>query len=88
MSYFNDWYNNGGAITDDGLSEKLDNTDKILEVAHFVSNLKIYHKFNETIKDKPILLIHACYVKDIEDNVDLRIKDNNSTIETNFNVLL
>ena len=78
VSYFNDWYNNGGAITDDGLSEKLDNTDKILEVAHFVSNLKIYHKFKETINGKSIVLVHSACPSNINDICDIRIKNNNN----------
>ena len=82
VSYYNDWYANGGYITDDGLSEKLGyDSDKILNVFNFISNLKIYHKFNEVINEKPILLVHACCVKAIENNDDLRIKDNNSSVE-------
>ena len=81
VPYYNDWYSNGGYITDDGLYDILKDKNKILEVADFVSNLKIYHKFEEMIDDKPILLVHACYVKAIDNNVDLKIKDDNATIE-------
>lgn len=51
---------NGGKITDKKLTELLNNDkDKIMEVADFVSNLNIYHKFDEKIKGKEIVLVHA-----------------------------
>ena len=78
ISSFNDWYNNGGDITDEKLFEKLNNNkDKILKVADFISNLKIYHKFDERINNKKILLIHAGAPLRAYSKCELRIKDNN-----------
>ena len=77
VSDFNDWYNNGGYITDFGLEAILDDRDKILEVADFVANLKIYHKFTEKIKGKNIVLVHAACPLQVADECPLRIKDNN-----------
>ena len=76
---FDDWFNNGGNITDYGLEEKLDyDKDKIYEVADFVSNLRIYHKFEEKINGKPIVLVHAACLPDI--NLNKRIKDNDGDV--------
>ncbi len=80
VSYFNDWYDNGGLVTDDGLYEKLKDKSKILEVANFVSNLKIYHKFEEKINGKPIVLVHAACPKIVKDKCEMHIKDNNDQV--------
>ena len=69
------WYRDGGRITDNGLTELLGNRDKILEVASFVGNLKIYHKFYEKINDKNIVLVHASSPLEINDECNLRLKD-------------
>ena len=80
VSDFNDWYNNGGWITDDGLEYLLGDNDKILEVADFVSNLKIYHKFSEQINGKNIVLVHAACPRKVNDECDIRIKDDNHSV--------
>lgn len=80
ISAFEDWYNNGGYITEDGLSELLKDDDKIMEVVNFVSNLKIYHKFKEKIVGKEIVLVHAACPNVIKDECDIFIKDNNQDI--------
>ena len=81
ISQFNDWYNNGGYITDDMLDEKLDfDEEKIVEVASFISNLKIYHKFEEKIGNKQVVLVHAACLENIRDECSLKIKDNNSDV--------
>lgn len=81
-SYYNDWYDNGGSITDDRLNEILDyDKDKILKVVDFISNLKIYHKFSECINGKNIVLVHAACPINIKDECDLIIKDNNDKVE-------
>ncbi len=77
VSDFNDWYNNGGMVTDDGLYDKLGDKDKILEVADFVSDLKIYHKFVEKIKGKNIVLVHAACPLKVKDECDIKISDDN-----------
>lgn len=77
-TYFNDWYLNGGAYTDENLAEILEyNKGKILKVVDFVSDLPLYYKFKEKIDGKNIVLVHAACPSVIKDNCDLKIKDDN-----------
>ena len=69
---YNDWYGNGGGVTDKGL-ESLLNKNKINEIVDFISNLKLYHKFKEKINGKQIVLVHACSPKEVKDECDLKI---------------
>lgn len=80
ITYLEDWHLNGGSITYDRLYEILKTDDKVFEVANYVSNLKIYHKFEEKIKDKNIVLIHAACLDNINDSCNLKIKDNNGDV--------
>ena len=81
VSYFNEWYDNGGWITDELLEENLDyDKDKILEVADFVGDLPIYHKFEEKINGKNIMLVHSASVSEIEKHPDAKIKDNDDFV--------
>ena len=76
------WYFNGGAYTDSGLSNLLKNDrSKLDNVGYFVSNLNIYQVFEERINKKPILLVHACSPATIKDECDLKIKDDNQIID-------
>ena len=72
-----DWFYNGGKITDEGLNNIIKDKEKILEIADFISNLKIYHKFEEKYDEKNIVLVHARCPLKVKDKCDLRIKDNN-----------
>lgn len=75
-SKFCRWFYNGGKNT---LNEfnKLSNNEKE-SIIKFISNLKIFHKFEETMNNKPIVLVHAKCPKNL--NLDLRLKDNNLII--------
>ena len=73
----NDWYLNGGRVTDNKLTTLLGDRDKILEVVDYVANLKIYHKFNEKCNGKNILLVHASSPIKIKDECDIKISDLN-----------
>ena len=75
------WFINGGTITDKQLTKKLKSKEEILEVVDFISNLKLYYKFEEKIKDKRIVLVHASCPLEVKDECDLRIKDNNDIVE-------
>lgn len=74
---YNTWYLNGGWRTDNGLLEILKEKDKIMEVVDFVANLKIYHKFPETIDYQNIVLVHAACPIFVKDECDIKLKDNN-----------
>lgn len=80
VSDYNDWYLNGGQITDDGLVQLLNDKDKILEVADFISNLKIYHKFDEELRGKPIVLVHAACPLHVKKNCNITIKKDNDEV--------
>lgn len=69
-----DWYRNGGRVTDDYLSEKL-SKEAIIETVNVIGNLDIYHKFEETIGDKPIVLVHALCPSRVKDKCDLKVRD-------------
>ena len=71
----NDWYNNGGRVTDDALVNLLNDKDKILKVADFISNLKFYHKFEELLNGKKIVLVHAACPLKVNDECTLTIKN-------------
>ncbi len=75
----NDWYLNGGMQTLFGLEDLLNNNkSEIYEVVNFISNLKIYHMFEEKIGNKPIVLVHAACIDNMKNVRDMMIKDNNS----------
>ena len=77
---FNEWIFNGGGIIDKELDSLNNPIDKINEYIDFLSNLKIYNCFEETIKDKPILLVHAQAPKKILKTCSMKIGDNNSSV--------
>ncbi len=79
-TYHNNWYDNGGDITDCKLEEKLKSKEKILEVADFIANLKIYQKLEEKIDGKNIVIVHAACPITVKDSCDLKIKDNNEEV--------
>ena len=81
-TYWNEWYRDGGWITDFALEEKLANKERILEIVDFISNLDIYHKFSETINGQNIVLVHAACPLKVNDPCDLKIKGNNSLVES------
>ncbi len=75
------WYFNGGDITEDQIEETLKTKEKIEEVVDFVANLKIYQLFEERINNDPIVLVHAACPNKVEDDCKLQIKDNNHDVE-------
>ena len=81
VSERNDWYLNGGRVTDNQLYDLLHDKDRLFEVADFIGGLKIYHKFEEKIGKDNILLIHACAPMKVKDECDLKISDNENDIE-------
>ncbi len=71
------WYYNSGDKTEkDILNKYLDKKDDLIEL---ISNLKIFHKFEEKLNNKNILLVHAACIPNI--NLNLKIKDNNANVE-------
>ncbi len=79
--FFNDWYRNGGEVTDKGLENILKDKDKILEVVDFIANLDLYHVFDEKIDDKNIILVHAASCINLGKIGNLKIKDDNRNVD-------
>ena len=68
------WGSNGGSITAACLEDEL-TIDEEDQIFHFIKKLKLYHKFEETINDKKIVLAHAACPKNPLDICDLTIED-------------
>ena len=66
ISHWCDWMLNGGWIIEGKLDCMEDGEAKCDELRDFVGNLKLYETFEETIGDKPILLVHASAPKKVE----------------------
>ena len=81
ISYFNNWYDNGGFVTDFALQDILKEEEKILEIVDFISNLDLYYKFRKKINNQNIVLVHAACPKSVEKSCDLKIKNNYNSIE-------
>ena len=81
LSQYNDWYDNGGWITDYSLDEILNyDKDEIFRISDFVGELNIYYKFSEKINGKNIVLVHAACPMNVSDNCNLKIKDDDSLV--------
>ena len=76
-----DWFLNGGIVTLDGLEQLVDKEDLPI-INEFISNLKIYHKFQEKLDRKRIVLVHSKCPKVVDDECNLRIKDDNMLVDS------
>ena len=74
------WFDNGGSLTAYSLEDNL-NVEDEEKVIHFISNLRIYHKFKEVMDNKQIVLVHAMCPKRVEDVCSLRVKDDTYDIQ-------
>ena len=74
------WFFNGGFETAYGLELLIDEIEYD-NVVEFVSNLDIYHKFDEELDGKKIVLAHSKCPNKVLKNCHLKIKDNNSEVE-------
>ena len=75
------WMSYGGQPTEGGMAEIDDQIyeQKCKEIKTFLGNLEIYKVFPEIINKNKLVLVHAQVPEDL--TVDLRIKDDNKTIE-------
>ena len=64
---------------------KYSNTEEVYKIMNFIGNLDVYHIFDEKVNDKRILLVHACALKSMEDNVDLKLGDGSTKTEVALN---
>lgn len=77
---YNNWYRNGGWITDQKLVDTLKTKEEIFELIDRISHLKLYHIMDEKIQNQNIILVHAACLDTVNKNNPLEIKDD--TIQT------
>ena len=73
------WHDNGGGKT---LSyfEDLLTIEEETKICEFIGDLKLYHKFKETLDGKNIVLVHAKCPSKVLDDCELKIRDNNKLV--------
>ena len=76
---FNTWFQYGGLGTYLDLEDKVDEYEKH-EIVDLISNLSVYHKFEERINNKPIVLVHASCPKIVKNHCNLLIKENSDEV--------
>ena len=74
------WFANCGDVTAYGLEPLCVDIKELKKVNNFVGNLKLYHKFNEEINGKKIVLAHSKCPTEVLDKCNLKIKDDNEEI--------
>ena len=82
IDFHSNWMNYGGWATEGGLVDIEDDYEyeqKCEELKTFLGNLEIYKVFSEMINKNKLVLVHAQVPEDL--TKDLRIKDDNKTIE-------
>lgn len=75
VSSHQEWYDNGGEITDKALERAVQTKDNLLEIVDFISNLKICQPLEEKMSGKEMVLVHAACPLDVEKVKDKRLKD-------------
>ncbi len=80
LNFWNDWYFNGGYITDKGITKTFRDKDTLEEVGEFIGSLRIYHKFQEKIGNKRIVLVHAACPMIVKDHCNMLIKEKSQEI--------
>ncbi len=80
IDFWSDWINNGGYFIEGELDAREDGLELAFELRDFVGELKIYHVFDEKIKNNNLLLVHAQAPFEVLEGKDLKIKDDNSSV--------
>jgi len=76
VSHWCDWMMNGGWVIEGELDAREDGEEKYEEYKHFLGELNLYHVFDETIMNQPLLLVHAQAPKKVIEHIPMNIKDN------------
>ena len=71
------WFANYGDVTAYGLEPKYHSLQELKKINKFIGNLKLYHKFKETIDGKRIVLVHSKCPSVVLDRCFLKVKDDN-----------
>ena len=72
------WYDRNGGFLTARYLKKFYSKEEIIRICEYIGNLDVYHKFDEKINDKQILLTHACVVVPMEKDEQLKINDDKS----------
>lgn len=75
------WMCNGGWVIEGELDSRDDGEELYNIFCKFLGNLDIYYKFEETVKDNNILLVHAQPPKNIRDDCHMKILHNDERVE-------
>ena len=78
VSKYCNWLRNGGWVINNQFNQMHKRERDLIceEIKDFLGDLKIYHVFDEKIKDKPMLLVHAQAPSRILKTCPMKIKDN------------
>ena len=76
---------NYGYVTRDYLLKNYRKED-ICKLIENVGYLNIYHKFNDLIDDKEILLVHACPIRTMNKNESILLNENSPRVDITLNV--
>ncbi len=75
------WFDNGGWIVAYEMEDQ-ENAEELFEdFKHYLGELKIYHVFDETIKGKPMVLVHAQVPEGVKTGQEMRISDQTMDVE-------
>ena len=77
---WSEWVCNGGYFVEGELDCREDGEELCDYFRDFMGKLKIYHVFDETVEDKPMILVHTQAPWEVLEGKELRIKDNNLSV--------
>lgn len=75
-----DWIKQGGKTLEEGIIRKKNREEEYEKLKLFIGNLKIYHTLEESIYQRPILLVHAQAPKKVKRTNQMAIKENNAEV--------
>ena len=81
INQHSNWIDNGGWAIEGILDMRDDFEEKCEEYKQFLSNLKIFHEFEEVINNNKLVLVHAQVPQNLDELRDLKIGHNNTAVQ-------
>ena len=78
---FCNWMMNGGWLVEGEMDAREDGEELCEEFKGFLSELKIYHLFDEKIAGKPMVLVHAQVPEHVQKECDMKLGDSTLEVE-------